>query len=58
MLNATFTDHIRQMCPQHGIKHKAAISDCKHCLRTVIAALCLFRFVGTLTKMAPDLSWQ
>ena len=34
------------VCPQHRIKHKAAINDTKHWLRTVIAALCFIPFCG------------
>ena len=39
------------MCPQHGIKHKAAINNSKHWLRTLIATLCFICVVGTLRNM-------
>ena len=38
------------MCPQHGIKHKAAVSNSKHWLSTVIAALCFILFCGHINK--------
>ena len=38
------------MCPQHGIKHKAAINNSKHWWHTVIAALCFIPFCGHINK--------
>ena len=38
------------MCPQHGIKHEAAINNSKHWLHTVIAALCFILFCGHINK--------
>ena len=38
------------MCPQHGIKHKAAINNIKYCVHTVIAAVCFIPFCGHINK--------
>ena len=38
------------MCPQHRIKHKAAISNSKYCVHTVVAAVCFIPFCGHINK--------
>ena len=38
------------MCPQNGLKHKAAITVRNQCL--LLFAFVLFRVKGTLTNMA------
>ena len=39
------------MCPQNGIKHKAAINNSEHWLHTLIAALSLAS--GTICRKLP-----
>ena len=43
------------MCPQNGIKHKAAITNSKHWLRTSIAAFCFIPFCGHINKHGQEM---
>ena len=42
------------MCPQHGIKHKAAINNRKYCAYTVIAAVCFILFCRHINKHSQE----
>ena len=39
------------MCPQHGIKHKAAVNNSKYCVHTVIAAVWFIPFSGHINML-------
>ena len=45
-----FEHFVLLICPQNGIKHKAAINNSDHWLLTLIAALCFIPFCGHINK--------